>query len=83
MLRSIGARDLALGAGLLTAADQRSWLLGGVAADVVDCLGSLRSAGEIPASKILPGAVLALAFAAAGVVEARRGPTSTPTLAIS
>ena len=78
MLRSIGARDVALGVGLLTSADGRPWLLAGIGADIVDCLASLRSAGEISASKILPGSVLALAFAAAGVIEARRTSRSLP-----
>jgi hypothetical protein len=77
LLRSIGARDLALGGGLLSADDLRPWLVGGIVADLVDCLGSARAAGEVPAAKILPGSALALAFAAAGVVEARRAPRRT------
>ena len=71
LLRSIGARDLALGAGLLAAPDRQPWLLAGVGADLVDAAASARSVGAIPASKIGPGIALAVAFAAVGAAAAR------------
>jgi hypothetical protein len=71
-LRSIGARGVALGAGLLLAAeDARPWLLAGIGADVVDAAAATAAAGDLPPAKIVPGAVLAVAFAAVGAWAAR------------
>jgi hypothetical protein len=67
LFRSIGARDVALGAGLLTAeADDTSWSRAGTVADACDVVGSLLALGAVPARRLMPGTLLA-AFVAAGI----------------
>lgn len=76
VLQSIGARDLALGAGLLAAnGDAGRWLAAGVAADVVDAVASARAVGELPPARIAPGTLLAVAFATAGTWAALGQPS--------
>ncbi|SEH53535.1 hypothetical protein SAMN04489835_1115 [Mycolicibacterium rutilum] len=68
LFRSIGARDVALGAGLLAApSGDTSWSRAGVVADLGDVAGSLVALGPVPARRLLPGTLLAVAFVAAGV----------------
>jgi hypothetical protein len=72
LFRSIGARDLALGAGLLTAAPSATaWSRAGTAADACDVAASLVALGPIPARRLLPGTLLAIAFVAAGIALER------------
>jgi hypothetical protein len=74
MVRGLGARDLAIGAGLATALESggraSSWLQAGAAADAADALGTLGSAGELGKLRALGylvvevgAAVLALSLA--------------------
>jgi hypothetical protein len=75
LFRSIGARDVALGAGLLTAkADVAAWARAGAVADVGDSVASLLNLRSEPARQVLPGAALAAVFAAAGAVLTRTRP---------
>ncbi|MGV0791409.1 hypothetical protein [Mycolicibacterium sp. XJ1819] len=68
LFRSIGARDVAMGAGLLTAKPgDTAWSRAGVVADVGDVVGSLAALGPVPVRRLLPGTLLAAAFVAAGV----------------
>ena len=52
LTRSLGARDLVIGAGLALAAahggDPRRWLAGGVLADTVDGIATLAAGDDIP-----------------------------------
>ncbi|MFN2525291.1 MAG: hypothetical protein ABR505_03370 [Actinomycetota bacterium] len=68
-MRSLGARDLVLGAGLLIAMERgtpvRGWVEAGAAVDIADVLTSLREWDEFPHWRIL--ATLASAGAAAAV----------------
>ena len=69
LFRSIGARDLALGAGLLAAPpEDTAWARAGTLADVGDAGASLLNLRSVPARQVLPGAALAAVFAAAGAV---------------
>ncbi|WP_244970768.1 hypothetical protein [Gordonia jinghuaiqii] len=73
LFRSIGIRDVALGAGLWQAApDDRTWSRAGVAADVGDIVGSSLALRSVGTSKLGPGLALAVAFAAAGMMTERR-----------
>lgn len=68
LFRSIGARDVALGAGLLTAKPgDTAWSRAGVVADVGDVVGSVVALGPVPVRRLLPGTLLAAAFVAAGI----------------
>jgi|KBSSwiStaDraftv2_1062776.scaffolds.fasta_scaffold960724_1 hypothetical protein len=79
LFRSIGARDFALGAGLLAARrDDTTWAQAGVVADTCDVAASIAALGPIPAARLLPGTVLAAAFVVAGVVPDRRASALTP-----
>lgn len=70
--RSLGARDLALGIGLLQAIRRgtpaRGWLEAGVLADAVDALGSARGLRRLPKIRHL----LFLGAGAGAVVAGRR-----------
>ena len=70
--RSLGARDLALGFGLLTAmrrgAPARGWLEAGILADAVDTLGSAKGLRRLPTVRHL----LFLGAGAGAVVAGRR-----------
>ncbi|OBF10926.1 hypothetical protein [Mycobacterium sp. ACS4331] len=69
LFRSIGARDVALGAGLLTAPPgDTAWARAGTVADVGDAGASLLNLRSVPARRVLPGAALAAVFAVAGAV---------------
>lgn len=63
LTRSLGARDVALGAGLALAAahggDPRVWLAGGVLADTVDGIATVAAGDEIPRNGRLAVAALA------------------------
>ena len=81
LLRLFGIRDLALGAGTLTAGDdaQRAWLTAGLACDVADVAAALmgRRAGYLAT----PGALMLVAAASSGValgVVALRNGDSPP-----
>ena len=70
-IRGIGARDIALGGGLVLAAlrgdDMKPWLLGCVAADVVD-VGAILAAGDgVPGQARLGTVAIAGASAVGGV----------------
>lgn len=68
LFRSIGARDVAMGAGLLaTPGSDKTWSRAGVVADVGDVVGSLVALGPVPTRRLLPGTLLAVAFVAAGI----------------
>lgn len=72
LFRSIGARDVALGAGLLAApAGDTTWARAGTAADIGDTAASLLNLRSTPAAQVLPGAALAALFVAAGVALSR------------
>ncbi|EKF21735.1 hypothetical protein C731_4305 [Mycolicibacterium hassiacum DSM 44199] len=72
LFRSIGARDIALGAGLLAAEPaNKSWSRAGVAADVGDVIGSLVALGPVPTRRLLPGTLLAAVFVVAGLLLER------------
>ncbi len=63
VVQAVGARDIGIGAGgaiaLARGGDPKTWLAAGAAADVADCVITLRSFRHLPA----PGRFLALAFA--------------------
>jgi hypothetical protein len=54
LTRSLGARDLVIGAGLVLAAardgDPAPWLMGGVLADAVDGVFTFAAGGDIPSN---------------------------------
>lgn len=69
---AVGARDLIMGAGALTALGAggdaaKPWLAGGVAADLLDLVATLRNAGDLPAGAVAGIATVAGAAAAAGL----------------
>jgi hypothetical protein len=78
LARSVGARDLALGAGAAVAlrqgGDARSWLLGGVLADIGDLAATLRSRDVVPGSSLAGVCALAGGAAVAGAWLAQRVP---------
>ena len=58
--RGLGARDLALGAGVLAAteAELRRWVAAGIVADTADLLATLAAGNSLPrAGRLLVGAV--------------------------
>ena len=64
----VGARDLVLAAGVLTALDRggaRPWLVGSALADLGDLVGTLRARRDLPATSV--AALVALAGGAAAV----------------
>jgi hypothetical protein len=67
VVRSLGARDLVIGAGALTSsgADQQRWLLAALVSDATDLIASLAAGATLP----LRGRVLVVA-AAGGAVAA-------------
>ena len=82
--RSLGGRDLALGAGLLAAltrGDARAWLAAGAAADAFDALGSLSALRSTGRARHLLFLSTASAAAVIGSRLARRlSPGRSPPL---
>ncbi len=64
--RGLGARDLALGAGALAAADNelRPWVAAGIAADTADLMATVAAGDSLP----LSGRLLVSAVASAGAL---------------
>lgn len=72
LFRSIGVRDIVLGAGLWQARpDDRTWSQAGVAADVGDVIGSSIAMRSVGAAKLGPGLALAVAFVVGGILAER------------
>jgi hypothetical protein len=75
LARSLGARDLVLGAGLALAAarggDPRLWLAGGVLADTVDGVATVAAGDDIPRNGLVATAALAGGSALFGAWLAR------------
>ena len=70
LLRFYGTRDVALGIGTLRAAgggDARPWVTAGIASDALDAVVMLTEWRAIAADKRVPGVLMALGAAAAGV----------------
>ena len=69
LARAVGARDVALGLGIVIAIDRgapvRGWLEGAALADAADFLATLLAGGALP--RAARGGVLALAGASAGL----------------
>lgn len=67
---AMGARDAAIGGGLLSALhhgeDPRPWIAGGVAADLVDLVATVRAARDLPAPAVAGICALASGSAALG-----------------
>jgi hypothetical protein len=66
---AVGARDIALGAGVLSAlanGGARPWLVGSAAADLTDLVATLRSARSLPASSVALLVTIAGGSAAVG-----------------
>jgi hypothetical protein len=70
LTRSLGARDLVIGAGLVVAAardrDPTMWLLGGVVADSVDGVVTLAAGDQVPRNGRVATTALAAASALLG-----------------
>ena len=71
-MASLGARDLALGAGVTWALggrkrDVKPWLYAAAAADLADFAGTLRYRAGLPSASVVGTAALAGAAAAAGL----------------
>jgi hypothetical protein len=81
LLRTIGIRDLVLGAGTVSAsrrgspADARRWTAAGLASDSVDVLASLAAGRSIGRKESAGAAGAALAFAAGDLVALGLGRT--------
>jgi hypothetical protein len=73
--RALGARDLAIGLGVVLALDRgapvRGWLEAGVLADAVDFAGTLLAGGAIPAGARRAAMAVAGGSALAGAALAR------------
>lgn len=76
IIRAMGIRDLALGAGLLKALSSgeptRSWALLGGTSDVVDAAATVRAAGSIGVAKALPTIFVASGSAIAHLTAANQ-----------
>jgi hypothetical protein len=76
LTRALGAREIALGAGVIVALDRgepaRRWVLAGVASDVVDASAALLGLRALGARRALPTVVVATAAAVAGSLAADR-----------
>jgi hypothetical protein len=74
LARSLGARDLALGIGVILAlkhdAPVRGWVEGGAVADAGDCLSTLLAFGKIPKLARWPVLLSAAGAAAAARIAA-------------
>ena len=79
LLRTIGIRDLVIGAGTVSAsrrvstADARRWTSAGLASDSLDVLASLAALRSIGRKEAAGAAGAALAFAVGDVVALARG----------
>src|SRR5919202_2284589 len=68
-ITGLGGRDLALGAGILSALDNggaKPWLIAALASDAGDLLGTLRSRDGIPALGTAVGVAITASATAAG-----------------
>ena len=68
-ITGLGGRDLALGAGILSALDKggaKPWLVAAMASDAGDLLGTLRSRDGIPALGTAVGVAITASATAAG-----------------
>ena len=68
-ITGLGGRDLALGAGILSALDKggaKPWLVAAMASDAGDLLGTLRSRDGIPALGTAAGVAITASATAAG-----------------
>lgn len=73
LLRSVGARDVGLGLGLV--ADPRpgsSWLRAGILADVVDAAAAVLIRDRVPARNAMTGLIGAALYAVIGTIVAVR-----------
>ena len=69
MAMGLGARDLAIGAGTLSALGgdaAKPWLAASAAADLLDLAATLRNAGDMPTSSVIGTVVVAGGAAALG-----------------
>ena len=75
MVRALGARDLAIGLGALTAGGDavRSWAAAGVLSDGLDLVATL-TADDIPETARIAVSVIAAASAAIGIAAVVKGP---------
>jgi hypothetical protein len=78
--RGLGARDLVLGLGALTASDRelRKWVAGAVIADSADLLATLTAGRSVPLSGRAVVGSLALGAAVLGTTAARGLSSETP-----
>jgi hypothetical protein len=68
-ITGLGGRDLALGAGILSALEAggaKPWLVAAMASDAGDLLGTLRSRDDIPAFGAVAGTLITGSAVAAG-----------------
>lgn len=72
--RALGARDLALGVGVLRALDRgepvRGWVLAGAWSDALDAGAALAAARQVGLRRAAPAAALAVVAAVAGAAGA-------------
>jgi hypothetical protein len=77
-VRSLGARDLAIGAGLVraldTGADSKPWLLASAAADAADAIGTVLAWKHLAR----PGRLLTLVMATAATIVGLRAALQKP-----
>jgi hypothetical protein len=76
LARAFGARDLAIGLGIVIALDRgapvRGWIEGGAFSDAIDTAATLLAGGSIPPTIRWPCVALGAGSAAAGAALARR-----------
>jgi hypothetical protein len=71
LLRSVGARDLLIGAGVAAAEQPGPWLRAAAGADLVDALAMLTVSSKLPKRNVVVGVAGAGGFAIIGVVLER------------
>lgn len=76
LARAFGARDLAIGLGVVIALDRgtpvRGWIEAGMLSDAIDTMASLLAGGSIPAAVRWPAIALGAGSTAAGMALAQR-----------
>ncbi len=77
-LRSLGARDLAIAAGLLTSTDRLPWLWASVLADSADASASVIALRVLPPTRLIPAVLLALSAATSGAIAAQHMVATRP-----